>query len=137
MTNQIRNYHKKLNEKENDIKSSWVEWASEVKGVTYRCFLMASKSKHVKVVIRTRPTSTFAQDLIQFGTDKKVLTANASRFTFTFQKMKNGATLIINKRIGISNLIISFTMLLRKSCMMIVLCLLSRACWMDTMVKRG
>lgn len=32
-----------------------------------------SKSKHVKVVIRTRPTSAFAQELIQFGSDKKSL----------------------------------------------------------------
>ncbi|KAJ3043428.1 Kinesin-like protein kif9 [Rhizophlyctis rosea] len=30
-----------------------------------------SKSKHVKVVIRTRPTSDFAQDIINFGVDRK------------------------------------------------------------------
>ncbi|KAJ3318008.1 Kinesin-like protein kif9 [Boothiomyces sp. JEL0866] len=30
-----------------------------------------NKSKHVKVIIRTRPTSAFVQDLIQFGEDKK------------------------------------------------------------------
>lgn len=30
-----------------------------------------SKSKHVKVCIRTRPTSHFAQEVINFGSDKK------------------------------------------------------------------
>ncbi|KAJ3227570.1 Kinesin-like protein kif9 [Clydaea vesicula] len=30
-----------------------------------------SKSKHVKVVLRTRPSSNFAQDIINFGLDKK------------------------------------------------------------------
>ncbi|KAJ1343955.1 hypothetical protein BSLG_001505 [Batrachochytrium salamandrivorans] len=34
---------------------------------------MTPKSKHVKVVIRTRPTSSFAQDIITFGEDKKSL----------------------------------------------------------------
>ena len=32
---------------------------------------MSLKSKHVKVVIRTRPTAAFAQDILQFGSDKK------------------------------------------------------------------
>jgi kinesin family protein 6/9 len=32
---------------------------------------MSSKSKHVKVVVRTRPTAAFAQDIISFGSDKK------------------------------------------------------------------
>jgi kinesin family protein 6/9 len=31
------------------------------------------KSSKVKVFIRTRPTSHFAQDVIKFGTDKKTL----------------------------------------------------------------
>ncbi|KAJ3300830.1 Kinesin-like protein kif9 [Borealophlyctis nickersoniae] len=35
-----------------------------------------SKSKHVKVVIRTRPTSDFAQDIISFGPDRKWLTGD-------------------------------------------------------------
>ncbi|KAL2914024.1 hypothetical protein HK105_206469 [Polyrhizophydium stewartii] len=34
---------------------------------------MSAKSKHVRVVIRTRPTSAFAQDVISFGVDKKSL----------------------------------------------------------------
>ncbi|KAI8917458.1 armadillo-type protein [Entophlyctis helioformis] len=33
--------------------------------------MASNKSKHVKVVIRTRPTSSFAQDIITFGADKK------------------------------------------------------------------
>jgi kinesin family protein 6/9 len=32
---------------------------------------MNHKSKHVKVVVRTRPTSSFAQELIQIGEDRK------------------------------------------------------------------
>lgn len=31
------------------------------------------KSKHVKVVIRTRPTAAFAQDILNFSQDKKVI----------------------------------------------------------------
>ncbi len=30
-----------------------------------------SKSKHVKVFIRTRPTATFAQDVLSFGAEKR------------------------------------------------------------------
>lgn len=32
-----------------------------------------NKARHVKVVIRTRPTANFAQDIMSFGQDKKKL----------------------------------------------------------------
>ena len=41
-----------------------------------------NNSKHVKVVIRTRPTSSFAQELIQFGLDKQVCMHLSLRYLF-------------------------------------------------------
>ena len=68
------------------------------------------QSKHVKVVIRTRPTSSFAQEYIKFGSDKQVRDALSFSYIVRiyisiFLKMKNGVISIINRKIGISNLI--------------------------------